>query len=99
MSILIDSNTRVLVQGITGREGSFQARQMLACGTKVVAGSTPLRGGEEVSGIPVFDSVADGVAGRVRVGVLAGVRVVVAVAVLLGTEVGVRVGSGPPDSL
>jgi succinyl-CoA synthetase alpha subunit len=62
MSILIDSDTKVLVQGITGREGSFQAQQMLACGTKVVAGSTPLRGGEQVAGIPVFDSVADGVA-------------------------------------
>lgn len=62
MSILIDSNTRVLVQGITGREGAFQAQQMLACGTKVVAGVTPLRGGEEVAGIPVFDSVCQAVA-------------------------------------
>ena len=62
MSILIDSDTRVLVQGITGREGAFQAQQMLACGTKVVAGVTPLRGGEEVAGIPVFDSVRQAVA-------------------------------------
>jgi succinyl-CoA synthetase alpha subunit len=62
MSILIDSRTRVVVQGITGREGSFQAQRMLACGTKVVAGVTPLRGGEEVAGIPVFDSVSEAVA-------------------------------------
>jgi len=62
VSILIDSDTRVLVQGITGREGAFQARQMLACGTKVVAGVTPLRGGEDVAGIPVFDSVCEAVA-------------------------------------
>lgn len=61
MSILIDSTTRVLVQGITGREGAFQAQQMLACGTKVVGGVTPLRGGETVGGIPVFNSVREAV--------------------------------------
>ncbi len=61
MSILVDGNTRVLVQGITGREGEFHTRQMLQYGTKVVAGMTPGRGGQEVAGVPVFDTVADAV--------------------------------------
>lgn len=58
MSILIDANTRVLVQGITGKEGSFHAQQMIDYGTKVVGGVTPGRGGETHLGVPVFDSVA-----------------------------------------
>ncbi len=58
MSILIDSNTRLIVQGITGNEGLFHTRQMLAYGTKIVGGVTPMRGGETVlDGIPVFDTV------------------------------------------
>ncbi len=57
MSIYIDENTRVLVQGITGRQGSFHTAQMLAYGTKIVAGVTPGKGGREVEGIPVFDTV------------------------------------------
>jgi succinyl-CoA synthetase alpha subunit len=61
MSILVDDKTRVLVQGITGREGEFHARQMLEYGTKVVAGVTPGRGGMEVAGVPVFNTVAEAV--------------------------------------
>ncbi|HEY3082432.1 MAG TPA: succinate--CoA ligase subunit alpha [Chloroflexota bacterium] len=61
MSILVDENTRLLVQGITGREGEFHARQMLEYGTKVVAGVTPGRGGQEVAGVPVFDTVGQAV--------------------------------------
>ncbi|MGQ9681200.1 MAG: succinate--CoA ligase subunit alpha [Anaerolineae bacterium] len=57
MAILVGTRTRLLVQGITGREGSFHTQQMLAYGTKVVAGVTPGRGGEEVHGLPVFDTV------------------------------------------
>lgn len=57
MSILIDGNNRVLVQGITGREGSARTRFMKDYGTNIVAGVTPGRGGEEVWGIPVFDTV------------------------------------------
>ncbi len=57
--ILIDRNTRVLVQGITGREGSFHTRQMLDYGTKVVAGVTPGKGGQEVHGVPVYNSVKE----------------------------------------
>lgn len=61
MSILINAATRVLVQGLTGREGRFHAEQMLAYGTTVVGGVTPGRGGQEVLGLPVFDSVAEAV--------------------------------------
>lgn len=59
MSILIDENTRLLVQGITGRDGSFHAQKMKEYGTKVVAGVTPGKGGQDVGGIPVFNSVAE----------------------------------------
>jgi succinyl-CoA synthetase alpha subunit len=61
LSILIDKKTKVVVQGITGRDGSFHARQMKAYGTKVVAGVTPGKGGESVDGIPVFNSVREAV--------------------------------------
>lgn len=61
MSVLIDKNTRLLVQGITGRDGAFHTQQMIAYGTKVVAGVTPGKGGESVHGVPVFDSVAEAV--------------------------------------
>lgn len=59
MSILIDQTKRVLVQGITGREGSTRTRLMINYGTQVVAGVTPGRGGEEVEGVPVFDTVEE----------------------------------------
>lgn len=58
MSILIDENSRVLVQGITGKEGMKSAKEMTAYGTKVVAGVTPGKGGEIVEGVPVYDSVS-----------------------------------------
>ena len=61
MSIFVDKNTRLVVQGITGRDGSFHTAQMIKYGTKVVAGVTPGRGGKEVEGVPVFDSVAEAV--------------------------------------
>jgi succinyl-CoA synthetase alpha subunit len=57
MPILVDSNTRVVVQGITGREGSFQTRRCIEYGTKVVAGVTPGRGGATAEGAPVFNTV------------------------------------------
>jgi len=59
VSILIDRSTRLIVQGITGRDGSFHTQQMVAYGTRVVAGVTPGKGGEKVHGVPVFDSVAE----------------------------------------
>lgn len=61
MSILVDKNTRLLVQGITGREGAFHTQQMIEYGTKVVAGVTPGKGGEWVQGVPVFDTVKEAV--------------------------------------
>jgi succinyl-CoA synthetase alpha subunit len=63
MSILIDSATRVIVQGITGREGQFHARNMKAAGTNVVGGVTPGKGGQSVDGVPVFDTVSQAKAG------------------------------------
>ncbi len=62
MAILIDETTRVLVQGVTGREGAFHAARMRAAGTNVVAGTSPGRAGQEVAGVPVFDTVSDAVA-------------------------------------
>ena len=61
MSVLVDKNTRLIVQGITGREGSFHAQQMLDYGTKVVAGVTPGKGGSKHLGVPVFNTVAEAV--------------------------------------
>ena len=62
MAILLDASNRVLVQGITGREGSFHTQQMQAYGTQVVAGVVPGRGGGATLGVPVFDTVAEAVA-------------------------------------
>ncbi len=59
MSILIDQNTRLIVQGITGRDGSFHAQKMQEYGTKVVAGVTPGKGGQQANGVPVFNSVKE----------------------------------------
>ena len=62
MAVLLDGETRVVVQGITGKEGQFHALRNRSYGTDVVAGVTPGKGGQEVEGIPVFDSVAEAVA-------------------------------------
>ena len=64
MSILVDSNTRLLVQGITGREGSYHTGQIVEYGTNVVAGVTPGGKGKTVAGVPVFNTVAEAVAER-----------------------------------
>jgi succinyl-CoA synthetase alpha subunit len=61
MSILIDKETRLLVQGITGKEGSFHTRQCVAYGTNVVAGVTPGKGGQDLDGIPVFNTIQSAV--------------------------------------
>ena len=57
MSIFVDNNTRLLVQGITGKEGQFHTRQCMAYGTQVVAGVTPGKGGQKVDDVPVFNTV------------------------------------------
>ncbi len=59
MSILIDETTRVLVQGITGRDGGFHTQQMIEYGTKVVGGTTPGKGGQTAQGVPVFNTVRE----------------------------------------
>ena len=61
MSILVNKETRLIVQGVTGREGMFHTKQMLEYGTKVVGGITPGKGGEWVLGVPVFDTVREAV--------------------------------------
>ncbi len=62
MSILIHQNTKLIVQGITGRDGSFHAEKMKSYGTQVVGGTSPGKGGQTVSGIPVFNTVREAVA-------------------------------------
>ncbi len=59
MAVLVDSNTRVVIQGITGSQGTFHSKAMLEYGTKIVAGTSPGKKGEEVHGIPVYDSVRE----------------------------------------
>jgi succinyl-CoA synthetase alpha subunit len=61
MSILVNKNTKVICQGITGEQGTFHTKQMVAYGTKMVGGVTPGKGGSQVEGIPVFDTVGDAV--------------------------------------
>ena len=61
MAVLVDKNTRLVVQGLTGKEGSFHARQMVEYGTNVVGGVTPGKGGQTHEGIPVFNTVSDAV--------------------------------------
>ncbi|HEX9068261.1 MAG TPA: CoA-binding protein, partial [Ktedonobacterales bacterium] len=59
MSILFNKQSKVIVQGITGREGSYHTKGMLASGTNVVGGTTPGKGGGEADGLPIFDTVAE----------------------------------------
>jgi succinyl-CoA synthetase alpha subunit len=61
MSVLVDDDTRVVVQGVTGGEGRFHTEQMIEYGTNVVAGAVPGKGGQEVAGVPVYDTVAGAV--------------------------------------
>ena len=61
MSILVNKDTKVIVQGITGKQGAFHTQQMLEYGTKIVGGVTPGKGGQELCGVPVFDTVREAV--------------------------------------
>ena len=67
MAIIVDKSTRLVVQNLTGREGSFHALRNRAYGTQVVAGAAPGHGGEDVEGIPVFNTVSEAVAETRRV--------------------------------
>ena len=64
MSVLVARRTRLLIQGITGHQGTFHARAMREYGTRVVAGTSPGKGGTEVEGVPVYDTVRDAVKGK-----------------------------------
>lgn len=59
MAILVDKNSKVIVQGITGGAGKFHTERMLAYGTKIIAGTSPGKGGEKVLGLPVYDTVEE----------------------------------------
>ncbi len=61
MSIIVDENTKVVVQGITGKQGSFHTQRMLSYGTKIVAGTSPGKGGSEIFGVPIYDTVEEAV--------------------------------------
>ena len=61
MSILIDKQTRLIVQGITGRDGLFHAKRMQEYGTNVVGGTSPGKGGTDVNGVPVFNTMYEAV--------------------------------------
>ena len=61
MSIVVDSETKLVVSGLTGREGSFHGLRNRAYGTDLVAGVTPGKGGQEVEGVPIFDSIREAV--------------------------------------
>ena len=61
MSIFVDNNTRLLVQGITGKEGQFHTQQCIAYGTNVVGGVTPGKGGQKMDDVPVFNTVKEAV--------------------------------------
>jgi succinyl-CoA synthetase alpha subunit len=99
MSILIDQTKRVLVQGITGREGSRRTQLMVGYGTNVVAGVTPGRGGQEVEGIPVFDTVEEAweKAGPIDVSVLFIPAPLVRSAALEAIDAGVKLLVIVPD--
>ena len=99
MAILIDESKRVLVQGITGREGMTRARLMKDYGTQVVAGVTPGKGGAEVEGVPVFDTVREAweVAGPIDISVLFIPAPLVKSAALEAIDAGVKLLVIVPD--
>ncbi len=99
MAILIDETKRVLVQGITGREGMARARLMIDFGTKVVAGCTPGKGGQEVLGVPVFDTVEEAIesVGRIDISVVFVPAPLVKSAALEAIAAGIRLLVLVPD--
>lgn len=91
MSVLVDASSRVVVQGLTGREGSFHARQCIEYGTRIVAGVTPGRGGAEQDGVPVYDTVQEAVERQgARVSLIFVPPAAAADAILEATDAGVE---------
>lgn len=99
MSILIDEKKKVIVQGITGREGMSRAQLMMNYGTNVVAGCTPGKGGQEVLGVPVFDTVEEAVreVGKIDVSVIFVPAPLVKNAALEAIEAGIKLLVLVPD--
>ncbi len=99
MSILIDETKKVMVQGITGREGMRRAQLMMDYGTKVIAGCTPGKGGQEVLGVPVFDTVEEAIAevGEIDVSVIFVPAPLVKNAALESIEAGIKLLVLVPD--
>jgi len=103
MAILIDRSKRVLVQGITGREGRARTRLMRGFGTNVVAGVTPKKGGQEVEGVPVYDAVAEAMRAAEQIGVPIDISVIFVPARLVkgaaieAIEAGVQLVALVPD--
>jgi len=99
MSILIDENKRVMVQGITGREGMSRTKLMMNYGTKVVAGCTPGKGGETVLDVPVFDTVAEAIhnVGQIDISVVFVPAPLVKNAALESIEAGIKLLVLVPD--
>ena len=99
MAILVNEKSRVVVQGITGREGKIRTRLMKDYGTEVVAGVTPGKGGEEIYGVPIFDSLEEAweKVGPIDISVIFVPAVLVKDAALEAVEVGVRLLVLVPD--
>ena len=99
MSILIDQNKKVLIQGITGREGQARAKLMMNYGTNVVAGCTPGKGGMETLGVTVFDTVAEAVDknGQIDVSVIFVPAPIVKDAAIEAFEAGIKLCVIVPD--
>lgn len=95
MAILIDKSKRVLIQGITGREGQARARLMLDYGTNVVGGVTPGKGGQTALGVPVFNTVHDAVAalGAIDISVIFVPAAMVKPAALEAIDAGVKLST------
>ena len=99
MSILVDETKRVLIQGITGREGMTRAKLMIGYGTKVVAGCTPGKGGVDVEGVPVFDNVEEAIekVGKVDISVIFVPAPLVKDAAIEAIEAGIKLLVIVPD--
>ena len=99
MSILIDEKTKVIVQGITGREGSLRSKYMKDYGTKVVAGTSPGRGGQEVNGIPVYNTVKEAIRaqGSIDMSVTFIPGTVVKMAILEALDAGIKYIVSPAE--